>query len=238
MSGTNDRGSQQMHPTSSRSSAPNPGTTTTTTTTGSPATSSSAPARPPPRRAPRLPAHLEAQLLEDVCLLQPQSQQPPSLRPQSPLSPWDDRRSAEQHPHHGHDLIVYNPSAGCHGTYRQAPDGTAIAFHHCSNGSNNGSGSMAGPRPCPRSLSSRCGCLSRGGPGDVSDLPDELDLHRVRLVAGVDGVPYRLRPAHAAVLVMKLFQGCRVPDVLRPRAGMGARGRQLRREGEVVWLAG
>lgn len=92
-------------------------------------------------------------------------------------------------------LIIANSESGCYGLCHMRPEGTGFIFHHAS-----------------IAYATTCGCLDKMNPGCMSlQIPAELDLYRVKLITTP---PYRMEPKFAAMVVMKLFLGLKVPEQL------------------------
>ncbi|KAK5625125.1 hypothetical protein RRF57_000841 [Xylaria bambusicola] len=61
----------------------------------------------------------------------------------------------------------------------------------------------------------QCKCLTQAAAGEAThQLPDDLDQYRIRLIQG-QGVPYPLEPRLAAMVVMKIYLGMKVPEPLK-----------------------
>lgn len=94
-------------------------------------------------------------------------------------------------------LIVANPDSYCHGLYYVQPDGVEFMFHH--NKIQN-----YGP----------CACFIPGEPDSFySQLPQELDDYRIRLIEGSESI--QIEPLFAAMVIMKIFLGLEVPEAFR-----------------------
>ncbi|KAI0516932.1 hypothetical protein F5B22DRAFT_646277 [Xylaria bambusicola] len=95
-------------------------------------------------------------------------------------------------------IIIGNPESGCHGTYFRSRHGTQFIFNHCK-----------------MKHVTQCNCRMKEAVGEATlRLPDDLDEYRIRLIQGQD-VPYPLEPRLAAMVVMKIFLGMKVPAPLR-----------------------
>ena len=61
----------------------------------------------------------------------------------------------------------------------------------------------------------QCRCIDQTSEGGkASPLPEDLNQYRIRLIKG-HALPYPLEPKLAAMIVMKIFLGMRIPEMLR-----------------------
>ncbi|KAI0139064.1 hypothetical protein F4776DRAFT_617921 [Hypoxylon sp. NC0597] len=93
------------------------------------------------------------------------------------------------------DLIIKNPQSGCFGVCHLAPEGTSFVFYH---------ESMANVEACT--------CYIGPERGPVFEIPRRVVPLRMRLM-GIIG-PCRMELKYAAIIIMKLFLGIKVPDEL------------------------
>lgn len=109
-------------------------------------------------------------------------------------------------------LVVGNPDTNCHAVFWAKPDRTEFVFHH----------GRLRERADPTSTlettnrDKRCGCVVRGEPETSTlDMPPRLDEYRLELIMGIGRGGIKMEPKLAAMVVMKLFLGMEVPEVLR-----------------------
>ncbi|KAK8850980.1 hypothetical protein PGQ11_013459 [Apiospora arundinis] len=109
-------------------------------------------------------------------------------------------------------LIVGNPDTNCHAVFWAKPDRTEFVFHH---------GRMK-ERADPTSTlettnyDKECGCMVRGeNETSTFHIPPRLDEYRLELILGIGRGGIKMEPKLAAMVVMKLFLGMEVPEVLR-----------------------
>lgn len=101
--------------------------------------------------------------------------------------------------HDDPQLIVMNPDTCCHGVYHVGRRGVEFFFHHNKWGGKH--------RPCE--------CFVKGGPSSPTlRLPPELDAYRIRLIEGRE--PIRMEPLYAAMVIMKIFLGMKLPEEIQP----------------------
>lgn len=129
-------------------------------------------------------------------------------------------------------LIVGNPDTNCHAVFWAKPDRTEFVFHHGRlkekandpHHSNNSFSSSPSSSSSNRSVISdhtadsdkSCGCMVRGEPETSTyDIPPRLDEYRLELILGIGKSGIKMEPKLAAMVVMKLFLGMEVPEVLR-----------------------
>ncbi|KAK7913875.1 hypothetical protein PG985_011578 [Apiospora marii] len=134
-------------------------------------------------------------------------------------------------------LIVGNPDTNCHAVFWAKPDRTEFVFHHgrlkdkandphksYSGSSNKSFSSSVSSSSHSNSMMSDhtadsdkcCGCMVRGEPETSTfDIPPRLDEYRLELILGIGKSGIKMEPKLAAMVVMKLFLGMEVPEVLR-----------------------
>ncbi|KAK8121681.1 hypothetical protein PG984_010351 [Apiospora sp. TS-2023a] len=124
-------------------------------------------------------------------------------------------------------LIVGNPDTNCHAVFWAKPDRTEFVFHHgrLKEKSSDPNKSFSSSSSCSdtSSMSSGydnndkcCGCVVRGEPETSTfDIPPRLDEYRLELILGIGKSGIKMEPKLAAMVVMKLFLGMEVPEVLR-----------------------
>ncbi|KAK8064418.1 hypothetical protein PG994_007056 [Apiospora phragmitis] len=128
-------------------------------------------------------------------------------------------------------LIVGNPDTNCHAVFWAKPDRTEFVFHHgrlkekadpsTKSVSASTSGSTSGSFLKEEETTNddkQCGCMVRGAPETSTlDIPPRLDEYRLELILGIGRSGIKMEPKLAAMVVMKLFLGMEVPEVLRMR---------------------
>ncbi|KAI0022447.1 hypothetical protein F4780DRAFT_197974 [Xylariomycetidae sp. FL0641] len=98
------------------------------------------------------------------------------------------------------DIIVGNQFSACQGVCYLRAAGPVFHFTHR-----------------VANYPTLCSCLVKGNRGEeVVQLPEILDLHRHGLVLGVGRLP-KMESRFAAIVVMKMFLGLDVPDVVGTR---------------------
>ncbi|KAK7986986.1 hypothetical protein PG996_006406 [Apiospora saccharicola] len=122
-------------------------------------------------------------------------------------------------------LIVGNPDTNCHAVFWAKPDRTEFVFHHgrLKEKSSDPNKSFSSSCSDTSSMSSGydntdkcCGCMVRGEPETSTfDIPPRLDEYRLELILGIGKSGIKMEPKLAAMVVMKLFLGMEVPEVLR-----------------------
>ncbi|KAH9883855.1 hypothetical protein F4778DRAFT_615633 [Xylariomycetidae sp. FL2044] len=96
-------------------------------------------------------------------------------------------------------MIIPNGGSGCHAIMYERADGIELVFHHQE-----------------MVYASGCRCVVRGAKGAPTlDLPEDLDLHRVGLIFGINRDKVQMESRLAAMVVMKVFLGLDVPEVMK-----------------------